>query len=166
MFSPSDRLRLFSGKTRYISSFTPFEIVKISTNESSLPNEHGFKFARLNPLAYYVTDLLRILQHLRAENDIALQPCTPINSDVEELEQEVCRLQQQLQMAEEELSRRYEPDPVRFTSMEDYEVCEKQLLDTLTHVVQRMVISVTLTCWSMPAWRYGTQHKGEDTIEP
>uniref|UniRef100_A0A0D3CCB9 Uncharacterized protein n=1 Tax=Brassica oleracea var. oleracea TaxID=109376 RepID=A0A0D3CCB9_BRAOL len=53
-----------------------------------------------------------------------------------ELEQEVCRLQQQLQMAEEEL-RRYEPDPVRFTSMEDYEVCEKQLLDTLTHVVQR-----------------------------
>ncbi|KAH0918207.1 hypothetical protein HID58_025867 [Brassica napus] len=39
-------------------------------------------------------------------------------------------------MAEEEL-RRYEPDPVRFTSMEDYDVCEKQLLDTLTHVVQR-----------------------------
>ncbi|WZZ58450.1 hypothetical protein YC2023_058557 [Brassica napus] len=35
------------------------------------------------------------------------------------------------------MSRRYEPDPVRFTSMEDYEVCEKQLLDTLTHVVQR-----------------------------
>ena len=35
------------------------------------------------------------------------------------------------------MGRRYEPDPVRFTSMEDYEVCEKQLLDTLTHVVQR-----------------------------
>ncbi|KAF3604971.1 hypothetical protein DY000_02046148, partial [Brassica cretica] len=57
---------------------------------------------------------------------------------LKELEQEVCRLQQQLQMAEEELRfLRYEPDPVRFTSMEDYEVCEKQLLDTLTHVVQR-----------------------------
>lgn len=28
------------------------EIVKISTNESSLPNEHGFKFVRLNPLAF------------------------------------------------------------------------------------------------------------------
>lgn len=35
------------------------------------------------------------------------------------------------------LSRRYEPDPVRFTRIEDYEVCEKQLLDTLTNVVQR-----------------------------
>ncbi|CAN7059353.1 unnamed protein product [Brassica oleracea var. botrytis] len=83
--------------------------------------------------------LLRILQQLKTENDIALQLTNPaaIKSDVEELEQEVCRLHQQLQMAEEELSRRYEPDPVRFTSMEDYEVCEKQLLDTLTHVVQR-----------------------------
>ncbi|KAF8044693.1 hypothetical protein N665_7242s0001 [Sinapis alba] len=39
-------------------------------------------------------------------------------------------LQQQLQMADEKL-RRYEPDPVRFTSMKDYEVCEKQLLDTV-----------------------------------
>jgi len=39
-------------------------------------------------------------------------------------------------MAEEEL-RRYEPDPIRFTTMEEYEVSEKQLLDTLTHVVQR-----------------------------
>lgn len=35
------------------------------------------------------------------------------------------------------MSRRYEPDPVRFTTMEEYEVYEKQLLDTLTHVVQR-----------------------------
>lgn len=35
------------------------------------------------------------------------------------------------------MSRRYEPDPIRFTTMEEYEVSEKQLLDTLTHVVQR-----------------------------
>ncbi|ESQ34583.1 hypothetical protein EUTSA_v10008637mg [Eutrema salsugineum] len=78
--------------------------------------------------------LLRVLQQLKNENDIALQLTK--SETPSELEQEVCRLQQQLQMAQEEL-RRYEPDPVRFTSMEDYEVCEKQLLDTLTHVVQR-----------------------------
>lgn len=35
------------------------------------------------------------------------------------------------------MSRRYEPDPVRLTSMEDYEACEKQLLDTLTRVLQQ-----------------------------
>nr|VDD43270.1 unnamed protein product [Brassica oleracea] len=137
MFSPSDRLRLFSGKTRYILSFTPFVMQKVNQERQNI-QAHTNSFIR-NRLVHSITNLLRILQHLRAENDIVLQPCTPINSDVEELEQEVCRLQQQLQMAEEELSRRYEPDPVRFTSMEDYEVCEKQLLDTLTHVVQRTI---------------------------
>ncbi|KAJ0237434.1 hypothetical protein HA466_0248330 [Hirschfeldia incana] len=93
MFSPSDRLSLFSGKTRIEDVFARF---------INLPNQ---------------------------ERDTDIQ-------SKEELEQEICRLQQELQMAEEEL-RRYEPDPVRFTSMEDYDVCEKQLLETLTHVVQR-----------------------------
>ncbi|VVA92138.1 unnamed protein product [Arabis nemorensis] len=123
MFSPSDRLSLFSGKTRIEDVFTRF---------INLPNQEREKDIQSKEY------LLRILQQLKTENDIALQHTNPaaINSDVEELEQEVCRLQQQLQMAEEEL-RRYEPDPVRFTSMEDYVICEKQLLDTLTHVVQR-----------------------------
>uniref|UniRef100_A0A0D3DQX0 MADS-box domain-containing protein n=1 Tax=Brassica oleracea var. oleracea TaxID=109376 RepID=A0A0D3DQX0_BRAOL len=107
MFSPSDRLSLFSGKTRIEDVFTRF--INLSNQE------------RENALVFPDQDR---------------RPPAAIKSDVEELEQEVCRLHQQLQMAEEEL-RRYEPDPVRFTSMEDYEVCEKQLLDTLTHVVQR-----------------------------
>ncbi|KAF8109906.1 hypothetical protein N665_0089s0026 [Sinapis alba] len=123
MFSPSDRLSLFSGKTRIEDVFARF---------INLPNQEREKDIQSKEY------LLRILQQLKTENDIALQITNPaaVKSDVEELEQEVCRLQQQLQMAEEEL-RRYEPDPARFTSMEDYDVCEKQLLDTLTHVVQR-----------------------------
>ncbi|XWS15048.1 hypothetical protein CRYUN_Cryun35bG0060900 [Craigia yunnanensis] len=54
----------------------------------------------------------------------------------EEIQQEIVRLQQQLQMAEEQL-RAYEPDPLRLTSMGELESCEKQLVETLSNVVQR-----------------------------
>ncbi|KAH9690864.1 Agamous-like MADS-box protein AGL104 [Citrus sinensis] len=82
--------------------------------------------------------LLRTLQQLRSENDIALQLANPaaINNDIEELQQEVGRLQQQLQMAEDQI-RIYEPDPLRITSIKDIESCEKNLVDTLTQVSQR-----------------------------
>ncbi|KAL0656735.1 hypothetical protein Bca4012_077319 [Brassica carinata] len=133
MFSPSDRLSLFSGKTRIEDVFARFINLPNQERENAVFPDQGRR-----PDIQSKEYLLRILQQLKTENDIALQITSPaaIKSDVEELEQEVCRLQQQLQMAEEEL-RRYEPDPVRFTSMEDYDVCEKQLVDTLTHVVQR-----------------------------
>ncbi|KAG7655159.1 Transcription factor MADS-box [Arabidopsis suecica] len=134
MFSPSDRLSLFSGKTRIEDVFSRFINLPKQERESAL----YFPDQIRRPDIQNKECLLRILQQLKTENDIALQVTNPaaINSDVEELEHEVCRLQQQLQMAEEEL-RRYEPDPIRFTTMEEYEVSEKQLLDTLTHVVQR-----------------------------
>nr|AXR70634.1 MADS-box 12 [Momordica dioica] len=61
---------------------------------------------------------------------------TSSNSDVEELQQEVYKLRQQLQMAEQQL-RKFEPDPIRFTSMEEINSCEKNLLDTLTRITQR-----------------------------
>ncbi|KAK8681730.1 hypothetical protein V6N13_054132 [Hibiscus sabdariffa] len=54
----------------------------------------------------------------------------------EEIQQEIVRLQQQLQMAEEQL-RAYEPDPFRFTSIAELESCEKHLAETLANVVQR-----------------------------
>lgn len=38
--------------------------------------------------------------------------------------------------------RKYEPDPSRFTTMEEYEACEKKLIETLTHVTQRRVNSL------------------------
>ncbi|VVA95683.1 unnamed protein product [Arabis nemorensis] len=125
MFSPSDRLSLFSGKTRIEDVFTRFINLPDQERENALFPDQSRR---------------QTLQQLKAENDIALQLTNPaaINSDVEELEQEVYKLQQQLHMAEEEL-RKYEPDPIRFTSIEEFETCEKQLIDTLSRVTQRRV---------------------------
>ncbi|XP_010521206.1 PREDICTED: agamous-like MADS-box protein AGL104 isoform X2 [Tarenaya hassleriana] len=134
MFSPSDRLSLFSGKTRIEDVFARY----INLPDQERENALIFPDQKRRPDIESKEYLLRILQQLKTENDIALQLTNPaaINSDVEELEQEICRLQQQLHMSEEEL-RKYEPDPLRFTSMEEFDTCEKNLLDTLTRVVQR-----------------------------
>ncbi|MED6131381.1 hypothetical protein PIB30_008970 [Stylosanthes scabra] len=59
-----------------------------------------------------------------------------INSEIEELQQEVSRLHQQLQLAEDQI-RAYEPDPLKMTSMEELESSEKNLVETLTRVAQR-----------------------------
>ncbi|KAF6175721.1 hypothetical protein GIB67_022723 [Kingdonia uniflora] len=59
-----------------------------------------------------------------------------INSNVEELQQEISRFQQQIQMTEEQL-RIFEPDPMKMASMCEFETCEKNLVDTLTRVTQR-----------------------------
>ncbi|POO04055.1 MADS-box transcription factor [Trema orientale] len=82
--------------------------------------------------------LLRTLQQLRSESDIAFQFSNQaaVNSDNEELQQEIGRLHQQLQMAEEQI-RMYEPDPLKITSMEELDSCEKNLVDTLARVMQR-----------------------------
>ncbi|KAL9396241.1 hypothetical protein Peur_010494 [Populus x canadensis] len=53
-----------------------------------------------------------------------------------ELQHEIARLLQRLQLAEEQI-RIYEPDPIKFTSMGELESCEKRLVDTLSHVMQR-----------------------------
>lgn len=81
---------------------------------------------------------LRILQQLRSENDVSLHMSNPgdINSEIEELQQEVCRLQQQLQMAEEQI-RVYEPDPLKMTSIAELETSEKNVVETLSRVMQR-----------------------------
>ncbi|KAG4970002.1 hypothetical protein JHK82_035697 [Glycine max] len=54
----------------------------------------------------------------------------------EELQQEVNKLQQQLQMTEEQI-RLYEPDPLKMSTMADLENSEKYLVDVLTRVIQR-----------------------------
>ncbi|XP_056850416.1 agamous-like MADS-box protein AGL104 isoform X4 [Raphanus sativus] len=93
--------------------------------------------------------LLRTLEQIKTENDMAFQINEPrheaIHSDVEELEKEVCRLKQQLHISAEEL-RKFEPDPVRFTSMEEMEACETHLLSTLTRVVQRREHLLSRSC--------------------
>ncbi|KAL1199478.1 Agamous-like MADS-box protein AGL66 [Cardamine amara subsp. amara] len=135
MFSPSDRLGLFSGKTRIEDVFTRFINLPDQERENAL---WPLSDPSRRPIDFQSKEyLLQTLQQLKTENDIALQLTNPaaINSDVEELERELYKLQEQLHMAEEEL-RKYEPDPIRFTTME-YETCEKQLIDSLTRVTQR-----------------------------
>ncbi|GMP26194.1 hypothetical protein CsSME_00002748 [Camellia sinensis var. sinensis] len=61
---------------------------------------------------------------------------TELNSTAEELQQEINNLQHQLQMAEEQLSI-FEPDILGCTSMEELESCEKNLLESMNHVIQR-----------------------------
>ncbi|KAK9111099.1 hypothetical protein Scep_018618 [Stephania cephalantha] len=82
--------------------------------------------------------LLSILKKLKSESDVALQLAHPgtVNTNIEELQQEVTRLQHQLQMADEQL-RFFEVDLLRITSMDELESSEKSLMDTLTRVLQR-----------------------------
>ncbi|CAH2067775.1 unnamed protein product, partial [Thlaspi arvense] len=131
MFSPSDRLSLFSGKTRIEDVFTRFINLPDQERENAL-SSFALSFSDQSRCSDFQSKeyLLRTLQQLKTENDIALQLTNPaaMNSDVEEFEQEVYKLQQQQHMAEEEL---------RFTTMEEYETCEKQLMDILVRVNER-----------------------------
>ncbi|EOA34250.1 hypothetical protein CARUB_v10021761mg [Capsella rubella] len=129
MFSPSDRLCLFSGQTRIEDVFARY----INLPDQERENAIVFPDRSKRQLGFQNKEyLLRTLEQLKTEDDMALQ----INEPRFQLEQEVCRLQKQLQISEEEL-RKFEPDPVRFTSMEETEACETHLIDTLTRVVQR-----------------------------
>ncbi|XP_021896008.1 agamous-like MADS-box protein AGL104, partial [Carica papaya] len=132
--SPSQRLSHFSGKKRIEDVFIRY------INLPDQEREHALIFPEQgrHPDIQNKEYLVRTLQQLKSENEVALQLTNPaaINSEIEELEQEVSRLQQQLHMAEEQI-RAYEPDPLRMTSMGELESCEKHLLDTLTCVLQR-----------------------------
>ncbi|EXB39777.1 hypothetical protein L484_016621 [Morus notabilis] len=64
---------------------------------------------------------------------------TAINSELEELQQETSNLQHQLQMAEQQL-RIFEPDPQSFSSIEELESCENNILATLTRVAERKAL--------------------------
>ncbi|KAJ8769654.1 hypothetical protein K2173_005257 [Erythroxylum novogranatense] len=132
MFSPSDRLSHFSGKTR---------IEDVITRYINLP-EHD-RVGDIKNREY----LLNILKKLKTENELALQAAnhvlpiynisfieTPIflitvrfaKSNTEELRQEIFSFQQQLQITEEQLS-----------SMRELESCEKNLLDVMAGLEAR-----------------------------
>ncbi|GMI89624.1 AGAMOUS-like 104 [Hibiscus trionum] len=134
MFSPSGRISHFSGRRRIEDVFMRYINLPDREREHALIFPEQIRHPDIQNKEY----LLRILQQLRSENDIALQLANPtsFNSDFKEIQQEIVRLQQQLQMAEDQL-RAYEPDPFRFTSMAELESCEKYLAETLAHVVQR-----------------------------
>ncbi|KAL0665351.1 hypothetical protein Bca4012_102189 [Brassica carinata] len=136
MFSPSDRLCIFSSETRIEDVLAKYINLPDQERENAIVFPDRSKRQGIQNKEY----LLRTLEQLKTENDMAFQINEPryeaIHSDVKELEKELCRLQQQLQISEEEL-RKFEPDPVRFTSMEEMEACENHLLSTLTRMVQR-----------------------------
>ncbi|XP_047147144.1 agamous-like MADS-box protein AGL104 [Vigna umbellata] len=134
MFSPSGRVNHFSGRRRIEDVFTRY----INLPDQERDNAVSFPELPYRRGIQNKEYLLRTLQQLRNENDIALQLANPgdINSEIEELQQEVNRLQQQLQMAEEQI-RLYEPDSLKMSSMADLENSEKHLLDVLTRVMQR-----------------------------
>ncbi|CAH8309728.1 unnamed protein product [Eruca vesicaria subsp. sativa] len=144
MFSPSDRLCLFSSQIRIEDVLARYINLPDQERENAVVFPDQSKRQAIQNKHY----LLRTLEQLKTENDMAFQinePRPAIHSDIEELEQEVCRLQQQLQISEEEL-RKFEPDPVRFTSMEEMEACEAHLLKTLKRVVQRREHLLSRSC--------------------
>ncbi|WCJ44528.1 Agamous-like MADS-box protein AGL104 [Euphorbia peplus] len=133
MFSPSGRPSHFSGRKRIEDVFARFINLPDQEREHAIYPEHS-----RHPDFQNREYLLRTLHQLKSENDIALQLAKPttVNSEVEELQHEVVNLQQQLQIAEEQI-RIYEPDPLKSASMGELESCEKNLVDTLTRVIQR-----------------------------
>ncbi|KAE8725028.1 hypothetical protein F3Y22_tig00009023pilonHSYRG00152 [Hibiscus syriacus] len=104
MFSPSGRISHFSGRRRIEDVFMRYINLPDREREHALIFPEQIRHPDIQNKEY----LLRILQQLRSENDIALQ-----------------------------LAKAYEPDPFRFTSMAELESCEKHLVETLANVVQR-----------------------------
>ncbi|CAD6339766.1 unnamed protein product [Miscanthus lutarioriparius] len=124
MFSPSNRLSHFSGRRR---------IEDVITRYINLPEHDRGGVVRNREY------LIKMLTQLKCEGDIAEQLAPnkgPVNSNVEELQQEIRTYQHQLQVLEERL-RMFEPDPVALASMNEVETCEKFLMDTLTRVEER-----------------------------
>ncbi|KAJ9170323.1 hypothetical protein P3X46_018439 [Hevea brasiliensis] len=123
MFSPSGRLSHFSGKRR---------IEDVIARYLNFPENDGG--CDVQNREY----LLSTLKKLKTENDMVLQAANPevTRSNLEELQQEVCNLQHQVQIAEDQL-RIYEPEPLKFTSLGELESCEKNLLDVMALLQDR-----------------------------
>ncbi|KAK4772730.1 hypothetical protein SAY86_014505 [Trapa natans] len=123
MFSPSNKLNHFSGRKRIEDVLTRYLDTSEDERKGIVQNKEY---------------LISALKKLKTENDIALQIANPVepNPNLEELQQEINNLQHQLRSAEEQL-RIFEPDPLTFTSQEETDACEKNLLDTLARVTER-----------------------------
>ncbi|CAN6178722.1 unnamed protein product [Urochloa humidicola] len=124
MFSPSNRLSHFSGRKR---------IEDVIEKYVNLPEHDRGGIVRNREY------LIKMLTQLKCEGDIAEQLTPnkgPVNSNIEELHQEIRKHQHQLQALEDRL-RMFEPDPVALASMNEVEAAEKFLMETLTRVEER-----------------------------
>nr|AQM52309.1 AGL104 [Monotropa hypopitys] len=127
MFSPSDRLSVFSGKRR-------IEDV-LSSYVDLTDHERG---GILHNREYLISTLQKIKNEEAMILELESSP-EELNLASKELQQEISNLQQQLQTAEEQLSV-FEPDVLGFTTKEELESCEKNLLAAMDRITQRQKV--------------------------
>ncbi|XP_022681960.1 agamous-like MADS-box protein AGL66 [Setaria italica] len=129
MFSPSNRLCHFSGRRR---------IEDVITKYINLPEQDRGGYVR--GIVRNREYLIKMLTQLKCEGDIAeqLTPNSkgPVNSNIEELQNEIRKYQHQVQALEERI-RMFEPDPLSLASMNEVEATEKFLMETLARVEER-----------------------------
>ncbi|CAN6478150.1 unnamed protein product [Victoria cruziana] len=125
MFSPSGRLSHFSGKKR---------IEDVLARYLSLPEQERGGTIK-NP-----EFVMRAIKKLRCESDLASHLTSPgnVNTNVEELQQEIARYQHQIHNAERRL-RYFEPDASEITSLAEVECYEKFIMEFMAHCSQRMM---------------------------
>ncbi|KAJ0086347.1 hypothetical protein Patl1_08474 [Pistacia atlantica] len=141
MFSPSGRLSHFSGKKRIEDVFSRYINLPDQEREHALIFPDQGRHPDIQNKEY----LLRALQQLRSENDIALQLAKFVSVFIP-FELSTMTLRNSNKKLEgysnnfkwlRSKSGHMNLNPSRITSMKDMESCEKKLVDTLTRVVQR-----------------------------
>ncbi|GMN45277.1 hypothetical protein TIFTF001_014451 [Ficus carica] len=129
-----------SFKDLPIHAFPPiYTIEDVFTRFINLPDqerEHAIIFADHRKHPDFQNKEVSLMALFASDTTAAQKRKRCSFSTCQELHQEICRLQQQLQMAEEQI-RMYEPDPLKITSMEEMDSYEKNLVDTLATVMQR-----------------------------
>ncbi|XP_047326491.1 agamous-like MADS-box protein AGL104 [Impatiens glandulifera] len=127
MFSPSGRLNHFSGKRRIEDVFGRYINLADHDRGGTIPNQEY---------------LFSLLNKLKNETETSFEHSSPeeVEYNIEDMQQEINNLQHQLHMAEDQLSI-FEPDVLGFTSTEDIDACEKNLLASLDRIIQRKISS-------------------------
>ncbi|KAH7851749.1 hypothetical protein Vadar_016123 [Vaccinium darrowii] len=90
-------------------------------------------------------------------------PPEELTSTSEELQQQISNLQQQLQAAEEQLSI-FEPDVQSFTTMEELESSEKNLMAALDRITQRQMNSIGQIYFESPKGMPSTSSFQSDLV--
>ncbi|KAI5669938.1 hypothetical protein M9H77_19791 [Catharanthus roseus] len=126
MISPSGRISFFSG-TRRIEDVM-LQYFHLSDEEKELDQDSE---GLVNDRECVISTLMR----LKAEAGVSQSP-RHLSSHTEGYRKEIINLQHQLEMAKEQL-RVLEPDPQRFTSLNELESCEELLSKTLSIIEQR-----------------------------
>ncbi|KAH6803856.1 hypothetical protein C2S51_032103 [Perilla frutescens var. frutescens] len=115
MLSPSGRLSHFSGRKRVEDVI--YRYINLSDRDRGGNN----LFSTL------MQQIVNTLAKIKTEKELAMQSAATPGSDTEEIQKEIVDLQHQLESAEEQLSV-FEPDSDKFTSLAEFQSCERILL--------------------------------------